>query len=157
VGKNCAHACFSERPDGLIGMIGAVHDVRPVNHGGDTAVERLQRAQQIGGVNIFRPVGGRNSGPDSLKVLSQGPVGCDAAQDSLPGVTMGINKAGQNDHFGGIDDLGIFHGQIGSHSGDNVILDENVRCIKITQFFIHSDDNAVANKRSFLDHRSSIY
>ena len=67
-----------------------------VEQRGDPAVERLQRAHVVAGVDVLGPEGARDLEPHAAEVVEQRPVRADAAHRRLPGVAVRVHEAGQD-------------------------------------------------------------
>ena len=92
-----------EGVDGGVGVLGGLQPVRPVDGRGHTGVERLDRREQVAGVDVLRAerLAVLEVVPD--EVLREGPVGAVAAHRGLPHVPVGVDHARHDDAAGGVD------------------------------------------------------
>ena len=99
--------------DRLVGVLGRVHDVRPVDERGDARVDALQRAPQVAGVDVIGPIVRRELVEDGPEVGAERVVGRRRPDRRLPGVPMGVDEAGDDDVAIGLDDPRAIGGQVG--------------------------------------------
>src|SRR6185503_12126926 len=101
-----ANACVAQCTDPCVGMLRCVVAVRPVDDGGDSGVERLQRAQVVADVDVLGSVSRAEGADDRAEVLIQRARGHAAPQRGLPQVPVGVDEPGGDDAPGRVDDLG---------------------------------------------------
>ncbi|MEJ2122281.1 MAG: hypothetical protein P8Z76_16585 [Alphaproteobacteria bacterium] len=76
--------------------------------------------------------------PDSVS-----PLTGDAADAGLPGVEMGVDQAGHDDHARGVDHLGpLARLDGGCYSGDPVVFHQHVAAVQHADRRVHRDDPA---------------
>ena len=96
-----------------VGVVGRVHDVRPVDERRDARVDALERAPQVGGVDVVGPVVRRELVEDVPEVGDQRVVRGARPDRRLPGVAVGVDEARDDDVAVGVDDLRVV-GRTGS-------------------------------------------
>ena len=139
----CVYRSESDVPesaDGLVGMLGRVGDVRPVQQSGDAGVDALERTPQVAGIDVLGPVVGRERVQDSREVLAQSVIGGTAADRRLPGVAMSVDEAWDDDVARGLEYLGALGAQVEAYCGNPVFLDENVGTGHVAQGAVHRED-----------------
>ena len=115
-----------EAPDRLVGVIVGVHDVRPVDERRDARVGALERAPQVGGVDVVGPVVRRELVEDPGEVRAQRVVRGARPDRRLPRVAVGVDEARDDDVALGVDDLGALGREVRPDGGDRVAFDEDV-------------------------------
>ena len=73
------------------------------------------------------------------------------ADGRLPGVAVGIDKAGQDDHAGCVDDLGIGRVLVGTDPVDAPVDQEQVAG-EIADRRVHADDRTATDEQGPLGH-----
>ena len=96
-----------EGPDRLVGVVGRVVDVRPVEERRHAGVYRLERAEKVAGVHVLRAEGRRQGVEDQREVPVERDVRRDAADHGLPGVPVRVDEARDDDRTRGVDDLAV--------------------------------------------------
>ena len=103
VGEDGPDPRLLQPADGLVGVVRRVHDVRPVDERRDARVDALERAPQVGGVDVVRPIVRRELVEDGPEVGDQREVGRAGPDRRLPGVAVGVDEARDDDVAGRID------------------------------------------------------
>src|SRR5262249_34324943 len=127
VGEDGADAGVPQGGDGGVAVGGGVFDVGPVDQGGDAGVESAPGAEQGAGVDVLGAVPGAVAAQQDVQVVGQRPGRAAVPEAGLPGVPVGVDQAGQHQHAGGVEDLGVRRdGQVGAGGRDAVAVDEEV-------------------------------
>src|SRR5690606_37554104 len=125
-----------QRPDGRVRVLRRVVDVGPVHQCGDTGVDALQRAGEVGGVDILRPVHRGEGVEDLYEVVVQGGVRGHPLDGRLPGVPVNVEESGDHDEPGRVDNLGVGV-DLGLNGGDQVVLNEHVPGVEFADLRVH--------------------
>ena len=102
-----ADARFGQAADRLVRVIGRVVDVRPVQQRRDAGVERLERADQVGGVDVVGAVLRADVVQHAGEVFIEGAAREDASHRRLPGVPVRVDESRHDDAVGRVDDFGV--------------------------------------------------
>ena len=145
VGEHEAAGDRLQRVDGGVGMVDGLQPVRPVDGGGHARVERLDRRQQVAGVDVL---GAEDLPPlqvEEHEVLGQRPVGAVPAQRGLPHVPVGVDHPRNHDAVRGVDLVrGVRRVQSGPDRGDLVADHEHVRVVQDLVVVVHGQHRAAA-------------
>ena len=128
-----AEARVAEAADRLVGVLRRVVDVRPVEERRDAGVDRLERAEVVPGVDVLRPVRGRELVEHEVEVAAEADVGRDPADHGLPRVPVRVDEAGDDDAAGRVDDLGVAGLERVADGRDPVVLDEDVAAVEVAE------------------------
>ena len=112
--------------------------VAPVDQRGRAVVDLVERAHQIGDVDVFRAEQRRKPAMHRLHVLRNRPVGGKPAQAGLPGVQMAVDQARQEQHPRAVDDLGVIGGDARRDGGDTIRLDQHIALRQIADRSVHA-------------------
>jgi hypothetical protein len=137
-----------ERVERGVGVLRGVQVVRPVKQRGDPRIERLERADQVSGVGVGRPVQAAQRAVQAGEVVGQRPVGGDVAKQRLPGVAMGVDQPGQHEAVGGVDDLGVTDAEVCADGDDRAILDQHLAGVEIPELGVDRDDGTALDQRA---------
>jgi len=105
-------------------------------------------AEEIACVDVLRAVGRREAVQDKREVPVECDIRCDAAHHGLPSMTVGVDKAGDDDGAGGVDDLAVGRVDGRGDFRDILVLDEHIPTRYIPYIRVHRDDVATAEQRS---------
>ena len=131
IGKHRAHAGFLQALDRSVGVLGRILDVRPVEHAGDAGVDRAERAEQVGGIDVVRHHLGAERALHDVAIVLQRAVRQHVAQEALPHVPVGIDEARHHDRLRGVDHLGIGRADVRLHRRDFAALDQHVGLLEV--------------------------
>ena len=132
--------------DRRVGDLGRAVAVTPVDQGGGAGVERVERAHQIGDVDVVGLEMPGQPAMHRLHVFAERPVAGNAAQPALPGVDMGVDQAGQHDHAGRVDDLGVVGLYLRRDRCDAAFSISMSPCGKSLTLRVHRDDRSAFNQ-----------
>jgi hypothetical protein len=147
-GEHGAQAGILESLDRGIGMLWRVHDVRPVNEGGDARVDALKRPPQVAGVHVIGPIVRCELVEDGAEVGAQRVVRGARPDRGLPGMPMGVDEAGDHDIAIGLDHPGAIRAQAPADPGDLVALDEDVRARHLAELTVLAQHDSAADQDS---------
>jgi hypothetical protein len=122
-------------------VVRRVVDVRPVDQRRDARVEALQRAGQVGRVDVLGPVERGERVEHLDEVVVERRVGGAAADRRLPGVPVGVDEAGHDEEALGLDDLGV-GADVRLDRDDLAVLDEDIGVGKVAQLRVNRQDVA---------------
>ncbi len=134
-----------ERVDRGVGMVDRLQAVRPVHAGGDPGVERLQRAEEVPGVDVL---GSELRAPVQVvpdEVLRERPVRTVAAGRGLPHVPVRVDHPGHDDAAAGVDLVGaVGNDETDADGGDPAVDHEHVVAVEHGAGGIHGEDGPAA-------------
>jgi hypothetical protein len=112
-------------------------NVAPIDHGGDSCLERPEQSRQRGGVDVVRRV-----------VAGDVEAGrrTEVANEGLPQVAVGVDEPGHDNRLGGIDDLGASSAKRCTHLADDPILDQYVCFDHVANGPIERQDRAALDQ-----------
>ena len=139
------YARIEQALDRRIGVLGRVVEVRPVVERGHAGIERVERADVIGDVHVLGGIDLARDAANAAEILAERPIGGDAAQQALPGVAVGVDKAGDHDHVGAVDDIGVDIADIALYLGDLLAVDQDVAVGQHADFGIDGHDGGISN------------
>ena len=147
IGEQVADAGFLQRRD-RGGRVGGAAYVVAVVDDGRRAVGQHLEAADVGRIEIV--LGGVAAAQrQELGVIGAWPqVGHVAAQHRLPQAGVGIDDAGQRDHAGAVDPLGVGRVERRPDGAQDAILDQDVGRGEIAQGLVHRDDLSAADMNS---------
>jgi hypothetical protein len=87
--------------------------------------------------------------------LGKAPVSGAIAQQALPRVTMGVDKAGEHNRALRVDFARVDCTEIGLYRRDLRAVDQNVRVQMLPDLCIHGEHNCIANDRTVHRNASS--
>jgi hypothetical protein len=137
-----------QAPDRLVGVLGRVRDVRPVEQRRHAGVDRLERAEVVARVDVLRPVGGGELVEHDVEVAAEADVRRDAADHGLPGVPMRVDEPGHDDAARDVDDLGLGRVDAVSDGRDALAFDEDVGSEEVPRPRIHREDVTAAEQNA---------
>ena len=105
VGKYGADSRCPERGDGGIRMLGAVHDVAPVKHGRNAAIQRLDGAGQRRRIDVLGTIERNERFAQLVSVFGRDEIRAHAAQRGLPEMPVAINQSRHDDRVRCVDDF----------------------------------------------------
>ena len=159
--RRVAEAVGEDRPDlrvlqaadGLVGVGRRVHDVRPVDERRDARVDALERAPQVGRVDVVGPVVRRELVEDRPEVGDQREVRRARPDRRLPGVPVGVDEARDDDVAGRVDRPRAVGRQAVADGGDPVVLDQDVGAGHLAERRVLGEDDPTLDEHS-VGHRS---
>ena len=142
-----ADARLVQSGDGAIRVVGRGIVVVPVHEGRHAGIDLVQRADEVGDVDVLRPEERRQAGMHHPKIVRAGPVAGEPAQPGLPGVDMGVHEAGDDDHVRRIDHgRAVARVQLRADRRDLVILDQDIAAVHIGDRRVHRHDGSALQK-----------
>ena len=99
-GEHRPDAGLLQAADRLVGVVGRVHDVRPVDERRDARVGALERAPQVAGVHVVGPVVRGELVEDPGEVGAERVVRGARPDRRLPRVAVGVDEARDDDVAG---------------------------------------------------------
>ena len=145
VGQDEPAGNLRQRIDRRLGVLGRLQTVRPVHRCRHAGVDRLDRGQQVTGVDVLRPeyLAPLQVVPD--EVLGQRPVGAVAAHRGLPHVPVRVDHAGHHDAAAGVDlRRALRDRQPGPDRGDLVAGHQDVGSGQDRVRVVHGENGPVA-------------
>ena len=155
IAEHRTDAAVAQGLDGGVGVLRRVLNVRPIEYGRHTGVERTQRGDQIAGVHVLRATQGAEAAQNCLEVVAQRAVGQRVAKHAFPEVPMRIDEARHHDRVGGVDHLRIGRRQIGPDGRDPGTIDQNVAFRQLTGSGMHGEDRSALEEHPAASSSSS--
>ena len=121
--------------------------MRPVEQRRHAGVDRLERAEVVPGVDVFGAVGGSELVEHDREVAAEAHIRGDAADDGLPGVTVGVDEPRDDDAIGGVDHLRVADVERRRDGGNAVVLDQEVTAEDVPERGIHRQHMATSQQR----------
>ena len=118
--------------------------VAPVGERGGTAIDLVERADEVGDVDVLGREQCREAGVHVLEIFEHRPVAGHTAQAGLPGVHVRVDEARYRDHAGGVDDDRSGRLELRTDGGDAIILDEDVT-EEVTNLGVHRNNARTAD------------
>ncbi len=140
VGEDRTDPSLLEPADRLVGVIGRVLDVRPVEQCRHTGVDTFERAHVVGDVYVLWSIDAREAVEHDSEIVVESSVGCGSPDRCLPGVAVRVDEAGDHDIAGDIDYLRIRRLDLRCNRGDGVALNKDVAPVDIADLGINTDD-----------------
>ena len=106
-------------------------DVRPVEHAGDAAVDRAERADQVRRIDVVGDHLGAERALHDVAVVVERAVRQHVAQEALPHVAVGIDEARHHDAVFRVDHLRVRRADVRPHRRDLLAFDQNVGLLEI--------------------------
>ena len=152
VGVDAADAGVLEPVHGLVGVLGRVRDVRPVEQRRDPGVERLERAGVVPDVDVLGPVVEPDLAEHVVEVGVERAAREHAAHRRLPRVPVRVDEARQHELPGRVDLLGIADVELRADLDDLPVLDQDVGVRDLADLRIHRHDKTASDDQT-LAHR----
>ena len=140
-----ADAGVLQRLDAGVAVLGRMADLGEINDRGRAHVDEAERGDQHAGIDIVGRVGGRPLVLDVAVVIGiDQAVRQRAPQQALVGMTVGVDKAGNQDSVRRIDNHGRVGGDVdvGPHLADFSVLDQHVPGDKVADLRIERKNDA---------------
>ena len=127
-------------------MRGRVLDVRPVEHAGHAGVDRAERADVVGGIDIVGRHLGAERALHDVAVVLQRAVRQHVAQEALPHVPVGIDEARHDDAVRGIDHLRVRRADVRLHRRDFLAFDQHVGLLEVADGAVEREHAAALDQ-----------
>src|ERR1700730_7876195 len=145
-----ADAGLPQAADRFVRMLRRVADMRPVEERGNPGIERLERADEVGGVDVVGAVMRADVAEHLREVLIECAAWQDAANRRLPRVPVRVDEPRHDDAIGRIDDLGIPGLDRPADLLDRAVFNQHVAAGQVAGVFLQRQDIPAANQRPSL-------
>jgi hypothetical protein len=140
----------------LLGVLGRIDDVAPVEHRGDAGGQRVRGARQHRRVDVLGAVTRRDLRPLARDQVPEDVIHRVRARAGLPEVTMRVDQSGHDDHLRGVEHLGVFRRDLWRDLDDRVVLDEHVPLAQFADRGVDAHDRAALDQKPVCHLVSSV-
>ena len=134
--------------DRLVGVIGCVVDVRPIEQRRDAGVQCLERAGVVPDVHVLWPVLSADPAEHDRQVVIERAAREHTSNRRLPCVPVRIHESREDDHSGRVNLLCARDVEPLPDHGDLAVLDDHVGVRDVPDVGVHRDDEAVTDHQA---------